>query len=222
MVDGEGDALIMDFGIARSTSAGMTMTAGNAVIGTIDYMAPEQARGGTVDQRADIYAFGLILNDMLLGRRQGGANAHGRADGPHAAGAAACPIDRSHHSTSSRRARDECLQPDPALRYQRLGDLLAELDLLDQNGHPSAGSGDRSDGTLPNRGRQRRARFATRRWILARVRAAGAGRFWLGRARSIRSPRVPSRPQVARRFRSRSCPSGMRRAIQRSIRSDRA
>ena len=40
------------------------------IVGTIEYMAPEQARGEEVDQRADIYAFGLILYDMLLGRRR--------------------------------------------------------------------------------------------------------------------------------------------------------
>ena len=72
MIDGEGDALIMDFGIARSTSGGTAagMTAAGAIVGTIEYMAPEQAKGERVDQRADIYSFGLILNDMLLGRRQ--------------------------------------------------------------------------------------------------------------------------------------------------------
>ena len=46
------------------------MTATGAVVGTIEYMAPEQAAARTVDQRADIYSFGLILHDMLLGRRQ--------------------------------------------------------------------------------------------------------------------------------------------------------
>ena len=50
----------MDFGIARSTRRPTgSMTAGGAIVGTIEYMAPEQARGGTVDHRADIYAFGL-------------------------------------------------------------------------------------------------------------------------------------------------------------------
>jgi serine/threonine protein kinase len=41
-----------------------------AVVGTVEYMAPEQARGQQVDQRADIYAFGLILYDLLVGRRR--------------------------------------------------------------------------------------------------------------------------------------------------------
>ncbi|HEY6356756.1 MAG TPA: serine/threonine-protein kinase, partial [Vicinamibacterales bacterium] len=74
MVDGDDEALIMDFGIARSTEAGATMTVGGAVVGTIESMAPEQAKGESVDARADIYAFGLMLNDLLLGRRQRVAN----------------------------------------------------------------------------------------------------------------------------------------------------
>jgi serine/threonine protein kinase len=65
MIDADDSALIMDFGIARSAAGGMTMTVG-AGVGTIEYMAPEQARGEAVDQRADIYAFGLIVYDMLL------------------------------------------------------------------------------------------------------------------------------------------------------------
>jgi serine/threonine protein kinase/tetratricopeptide (TPR) repeat protein len=80
-----GEALIMDFGIARSSSsvesgkpganvlrdpikAGLTMA--GTIVGTLEYMPPEQARGQEVDHRADLYAFGLILYDMLApGRR---------------------------------------------------------------------------------------------------------------------------------------------------------
>ena len=80
----------MDFGIARSTGAPVaaprcrarhdcpqsaprrqrtsTATVLGAVVGTVEYMAPEQAKGAAVDQRADVYAFGLILYDMLVGR----------------------------------------------------------------------------------------------------------------------------------------------------------
>ena len=69
-IPNSGDALIMDFGIARSMEAGATQTAAGSVIGTLEYMAPEQAQGKKVDQRADQYAFGLILYDMLVGRQR--------------------------------------------------------------------------------------------------------------------------------------------------------
>ena len=59
----------MDFGIARAvadTSATMTQTA--AVIGTAQYLSPEQARGETVDARSDIYSAGCLLYELLVGR----------------------------------------------------------------------------------------------------------------------------------------------------------
>ena len=58
-------ALIMDFGISASTSEN---TAG-VIAGTLEYMAPEQATGQPVDAPADVYAFGLILYQMLAGPR---------------------------------------------------------------------------------------------------------------------------------------------------------
>ena len=71
MIDADGQALIMDFGISRSVTTGTaTVTAAGAIMGTLEYMAPEQASAGVVDHRADIYAFGLILHDMLAGRRR--------------------------------------------------------------------------------------------------------------------------------------------------------
>ncbi len=74
MVDESDHAVIMDFGIARSTSGAtaFAMTVGAQVIGTVEYMSPEQAKAEAVDQRADLYAFGLILRDMLLGGRNAG------------------------------------------------------------------------------------------------------------------------------------------------------
>ncbi|VEI03019.1 Serine/threonine-protein kinase pknB [Acidipropionibacterium jensenii] len=69
MLTESGQVKVMDFGIARAvadTSATMTQTA--AVIGTAQYLSPEQARGEKVDNRADIYATGCLLYELLVGR----------------------------------------------------------------------------------------------------------------------------------------------------------
>jgi TolB-like protein/Tfp pilus assembly protein PilF/predicted Ser/Thr protein kinase len=66
MVDEKGDVKIMDFGIARSVEApGVTQT--GVMIGTPDYISPEQAEGEVADQRSDIYALGVILYEMVTG-----------------------------------------------------------------------------------------------------------------------------------------------------------
>ncbi len=67
MIDKEGSAKIMDFGIARSLcTQGQTGT--NMIIGTPEYMSPEQVEGKDTDPRSDIYALGIILYEMLTGR----------------------------------------------------------------------------------------------------------------------------------------------------------
>ena len=69
MITPTGQVKVMDFGIARAvadTSATMTQTA--AVIGTAQYLSPEQARGETVDARSDIYSAGCLLYELLTGR----------------------------------------------------------------------------------------------------------------------------------------------------------
>ncbi len=153
-------AIIMDFGIARSTSRGappprpatttgaaltpavedeltrVAATVVGEVIGTIEYMAPEQARGEHVDQRADVYAFGLIVYDMLVGKRRS----------EHAVSAVGELQKRLAQTPPSVRtlvpavpeALDalvtKCVEPDPAKRYQTTAELVAALDLLDDNG----------------------------------------------------------------------------------------
>ncbi len=67
MVDEGGNAKIMDFGIARSIP-GKGITGAGVMIGTPDYMSPEQVEGKDVDQRSDIYSFGVILYEMVTGR----------------------------------------------------------------------------------------------------------------------------------------------------------
>ena len=142
MIDEEDQALIMDFGIARSSGRPVTgpmpgnttivnnlkvaanapadATVLGAVIGTVEYMAPEQARGQHTDQRADIYALGLIIYDMLVGqpraRRAGSAIAElqARMEKPPPTVKSLVPeIPAALDQFVSR-----CLEPDPAKRFQ--------------------------------------------------------------------------------------------------------
>src|SRR4051812_30232991 len=69
MLTRSGDVKVMDFGIARAmTGATSTMTQTAAVVGTAQYLSPEQARGEHVDQRSDIYSTGCLLYELLTGR----------------------------------------------------------------------------------------------------------------------------------------------------------
>jgi tetratricopeptide (TPR) repeat protein len=137
MLDADDRAIIMDFGIARSISgaAGGATVAG-AVVGTLEYMAPEQAMAHPTDHRADIYAFGLILYDMLVGRRSSS----------RAESAVAALMERIQRPLPPVRSIDptipepldalvsRCVQPDPANRFQTTAELVAALDALDATG----------------------------------------------------------------------------------------
>ena len=160
MIGKKGDALIMDFGIARSVSGperepavdqaaipeafrraaegNIDATMAGAVLGTVHYMAPEQARGEDVDQRADLYSLGLIVYDMLLGRRR--AEMADSAMGELEARMTQAPASVTSVVPESPAALDaivsRCLDPDPARRFQTTTDLVAALDTLDENGEP--------------------------------------------------------------------------------------
>src|ERR1700730_8946184 len=66
MLDPQGRVVVMDFGLAHSLEApGMTQT--GALVGTPEYMSPEQAKGMQVDARSDLFALGIIFYEMLSG-----------------------------------------------------------------------------------------------------------------------------------------------------------
>lgn len=154
MIQRDGDALIMDFGIAHSTGTATvshavhhipehlrravidaaTMNAG-AVVGTLEYMAPEQARGLAVDQRADIYSFGLILYDMLLGRQRAEhgqsalAELQRRLTAPPPLEPLASEVPAPVAQLVAR-----CVEPEAEKRFQTSAELAAALARLDATG----------------------------------------------------------------------------------------
>ena len=71
-IDAAGHVKILDFGVAKLLALDaddQTMASTQALVGTVDYMSPEQARGEAVDRRSDLFAVGLVLYEMLAGRR---------------------------------------------------------------------------------------------------------------------------------------------------------
>src|SRR5262249_32162261 len=68
MVNDQGEVKVADFGLAKGTDIGPGLTQTGIVVGTPDYIAPEQARGDAIDHRADIYALGCTLFHLVAGR----------------------------------------------------------------------------------------------------------------------------------------------------------
>ncbi len=116
--------------------AGQTM--GGVVVGTVAYMAPEQARAEPVDGRADIYTLGLILYDLLLGRARA-IHAESAFEELNARMVQA-PPPPSTADPSVPEALDRivtrCIHPDAGARYPSMADMLADLEALDDNGKP--------------------------------------------------------------------------------------
>ncbi|HLW89021.1 MAG TPA: tetratricopeptide repeat protein [Terriglobales bacterium] len=128
MVDHQGRAYVMDFGIARSVEpGGMTQT--GMLVGTPEYMSPEQVRGEHVGPRSDIFALGLILYELLTGAMP--------FDAPTAQAAMfkrtkeparpAIDVDPNVPRFLSEVVR-KCLEIDPQRRYQSTREIVADLD----------------------------------------------------------------------------------------------
>jgi serine/threonine protein kinase/tetratricopeptide (TPR) repeat protein len=147
-------AVIMDFGIARSSKlaadaanpaapadaldsmkSAVASTMVGTILGTVQYMAPEQAKAMPVDQRADVYALGLIFLDMLVGKRHSHAASaieelKARIEQPPPL---AQTIDPSIPKPIEQ-VIAKCLQPDREQRYQTSAELVGALDRLDEKG----------------------------------------------------------------------------------------
>ncbi len=127
MVDEEGNARIMDFGIARSVK-GKGITGTGVMIGTPEYMSPEQVEGKESDQRSDIYSLGVILYEMVTGR------VPFEGDTPFIIGV-------KHKSEAPQNPKEinsqipedlsnlilKCMEKDKEKRYQSAGELRSEL-----------------------------------------------------------------------------------------------
>jgi len=68
LLNGNGEAKVTDFGIARSLDVHRGVTQTGAVLGTSEYIAPEQAQGEHVDERTDVYSLGILLYELLTGK----------------------------------------------------------------------------------------------------------------------------------------------------------
>ena len=136
MIGAEDLALIMDFGISASSE---DATTSGGIVGTLEYMAPEQSTGGAVDGRADIYAFGLILYEMLTGPRlvPTTTTARERIEAMKKRTTEGVPpvriLDDSIPAPLDAIVT-RCLERDPAARFATTADLEAALAALDDAG----------------------------------------------------------------------------------------
>ncbi len=137
MIDREGNARIMDFGIARFVEA-EGLTGSGVMIGTPQYMSPEQAEVKEVDRRADIYSLGIILYEMLTGKVPFEGETPLIIIIKHKSERAKDPRELNPHLPEEvTQLVFKCLEKDREKRYQSAEDLLKELSLIEQ-GLPTA------------------------------------------------------------------------------------
>ncbi len=138
MRDKHGRIVVMDFGLARSLGdSGLTQT--GAIVGTLEYMSPEQALGTTLDQRSDIFSVGLIFYELLTGKAPYESDTaiaslmkRTREDARSASDVDAS-VPKSLSAIVGR-----CLEREPANRYHSAVELLQQLATWEANPNISA------------------------------------------------------------------------------------
>jgi serine/threonine-protein kinase len=195
MLGPDGTVKVLDFGLARASepdadAADLTrsptltaqMTQAGVILGTAAYMSPEQARGQVVDKRADIWAFGVVLYEMLAGQRLFGGPSV--ADVLGAVMRAEIDVDELPGEVPGaiRTLVDRCLVRDPKNRLRDIGEARIEIAgvLADPVG---AGGDDRTRTGGPSPAPTRIRRFVP--WIAAA--AVGLAGLWVG-ANFIKAP----------------------------------
>ncbi len=160
----DGTVKVLDFGLARSVTTGGTgadalnsptftspaaLTMGGMILGTAAYMAPEQARGKTVDKRADIWAFGLVVYEMLAGTTA--------FAGDTISDVLAAVLTREPDWTalpvttpaSITRLLARCLEKDPKRRLRDIGDARLEIEDTIARGSGNGRAGESTPGAAP-------------------------------------------------------------------------
>jgi serine/threonine protein kinase/tetratricopeptide (TPR) repeat protein len=140
MVDAHGKVSVMDFGIARSMDvSGFTQT--GALVGTPDYMSPEQAKGEELDSRSDLFTLGIIFYELLTGRAPYEAKTTVATLLRRTSERPVPPIELDQ--TIPRPLSDvvvRCLEIDPQRRYQSAEEILQDLEASRTKGKTARGT----------------------------------------------------------------------------------
>lgn len=128
LIDASGNAFITDFGVARSlVSDGLTRA--GAIVGTPDYLSPEQIAGDPVDGRTDLYALGIVFYEMLSGELPFRGGSQAEMLGQRLAGQTRDITETGIRVPSYIRAvLRRCLQRSPARRYANARAMIADLE----------------------------------------------------------------------------------------------